>query len=102
MYEYNCNDGECEHLHKSYVGMTSTSLTRRLTMHLQNGSIKNHSYDDHDIRLTRTMLDSRTKILRLESDFRRLMIYEALIIAEKRPALNNQMTGTCRTLKLFD
>ena len=102
VYEYTCNEGECERLRRSYIGMTTTSLTRRLTMHLQSGAIKCHSYDDHDVRLARSMLDNRTKIIRVEHDTRRLAIYEALIIQEKRPEINNQMTGSCRTLKLFD
>ena len=82
--------------------MTITTLTRRLTMHLQSGSIKNHSHDDHDVLLQRSMLVERTKILRIENDFRRLIKFEALLILEKRPALNIQTQGMHRILQLFE
>ena len=100
--EYTCKDDGCERQHNSYIGMTSTTLSRRLTMHKQSGSIKNHSYDDHDKVLTREMLDSRTKILRLEHDLRRLIVFEALIILEKKPALNIQTSEVPRILQLFE
>ena len=102
VYEYTCKDGGCERQHKSYIGMTSTTLSRRLTMHKQNGSIRNHSYDDHDTVLTRQILDSRTKIVRLKHDLRRLIIFEALIILAKNPALNIQTSEMRRILQLFE
>ena len=39
--EYKCKEGECELLAQAkYIGMTITTLSRRLTMHLQSGAIK--------------------------------------------------------------
>ena len=46
-----------------YIGETTTSLSRRLTMHLQNG-IRKHFNEKHQEALTRNILESNTKILK--------------------------------------
>ena len=44
VYFYKCNKGDCALLPKSsYIGLTTTSLSRRITMHLQNGGPKAHT-----------------------------------------------------------
>ena len=78
--------------------MTTTALSRRLTMHLQSGAPKKHSLQAHSKILTREMLVNNTKIIRSESNFTRLQILEALLIQKLRPQINIQDTGTCRTL----
>ena len=40
IYRHNCNNVDCGP--HSYIGMTRTRLTRRLTLHLQDGTIKKH------------------------------------------------------------
>ena len=72
IYEYTCNRGECEPRNRSYIGMTTTTLSRRLTMHLVSGGPKTHAMDNHNTRLTREELAQDTKILRHEPDFNRL------------------------------
>ena len=102
VYEFKCQTGECEHLNNSYIGVTTTSLSRRLTMHKGpgGGAPKSHHENIHNLPITRNILVNNTKILRGENDNNRLMIIEALLIQSKQPVLNQQVTGSCRTLKL--
>ena len=103
IYEYKCIQDECEHLPEvSYVGLTTTTLSRRITMHLGSGAPKSHTESSHpQISLSRSAMVENTKIIRKENDTRRLQLYEALIIQQKNPSINNQDTGISRTLKLF-
>lgn len=100
VYEYSCNHGDCELQKHSYIGMTTTTLSRRLTMHLASGGPKTHAKNAHNAILTRDELVSNTKILRHEPDYNRLQILEALLILQSNPSINNQITGSHRTLKL--
>ena len=103
VYEYKCNKDDCERLHNSsYVGFTTCTLSRRLTMHLQSGGPKQHTTSRHNDNITRTMLENNTKIIRRETDPIRLPIYEALLIQQKKPVINNQAACFNRTLKLFN
>ena len=63
VYEYTCSSGNCAALPSTYIGMTTTKLTRRLTLHLSNGAPKKHAEEAHGIRLTREMLVRGTSIL---------------------------------------
>ena len=103
IYEYKCTKDGCEHLPDvSYVGFTTTTLSRRITMHLGSGAPKKHTEISHrQSPLSREMMVENTKIIRKENDTRRLPIYEALIIQQKCPSINKQDTGLLRTLKLF-
>ena len=69
-------------------------------MHLQSGAIHTHTVDKHTQPLTRDILVNNTTVLLTETDYYRLHILEALLIRNKKPTLNNQFTGTNRTLKL--
>ena len=102
IYEFQCPREECLPLNIKYVGMTVTSLSRRLTMHLREGAPKKHMTDKHNETLTRDDLVTNTRILKQCSDPQRLQIYEALYIQEIRPLLNLQLTGTHKTLSLFN
>ena len=45
VYEFKCTVGDCARRSNStYIGYTTTSLSRRLTMHLQTGAPKQHVY----------------------------------------------------------
>ena len=102
VYEYQCNQDDCERLHNSsYVGLTTCTLSRRLTQHLQSGGPKQHSTSVHNNPINRETLVNNTKIIRRESDPVRLSIYEALLILQKKPMINEQVTCFNRTLKLF-
>ena len=90
VYEYKCALGNCAALNNSYIGMTLTKLSRRLTCHLQNGTPKQHTWQEHRTTLTRDMLVEGTKILESMQDQRRLAILEAIYIKDQTPAMNLQ------------
>ena len=75
---------------QSYVGMTRTTLSRRLTMHTQNGTIKQHLLNHHPNENKRKVLEEGTQILDHERDIRKLPILEALYIEKINPSLNIQ------------
>lgn len=102
IYEYKCKLGGCELQPKSkYIGVTCTTLSRRLTMHLSNGAILKHTKNDHDTQLTREMLTECTKIKYSDPSINRLEIIEAIFIMKEQPAINRQDTGRQRTLHLL-
>ena len=90
IYKHTCQNEDCRPPVTSYIGMTRTKLTRRLTYHLQSGAIKKHYQEVHGVRLTREELVSGTEILDYEINPGRLAILEALYIKEERPAMNLQ------------
>ena len=90
VYEYTCKKGNCEALSQSYIGMTTTKLSRRLTLHLSGGAIKRHHEDVHQSSLTRKDLEEGIDILQTETDSKRLLILEALFIKDKNPSINRQ------------
>ena len=99
LYKYECNVGDCEP--QAYIGYTQTTLSRRITMHLQSGAPLKHSQDFHSSTLNREQMVSNTSIIRQENDFNRLEIMEALYIKYTKPAINLQTTGKGRTLRLL-
>ena len=77
IYEYSCNLGDCKLRNFSYIGMTVCTLSRRLSYHLQNGTIKQHTLTAHKTQLTRDMLVQNTKIIDTDQDPRRLPFKES-------------------------
>ena len=102
IYEYKCPIGKCERQNNSYIGLTTTTLSRRLTMHLQHGGPKHHAQHQHNTQLTRDILVQNTTVIATNTDSNRLHIMEALLIFQHKPPLNNQYTGLVRTLKLYN
>ena len=94
IYQYVCQIGGCKLQNISYIGMCTTTLSRRLTCHLQAGTPKNHTMQEHGVPLTREMLVENTTILDTCDDKRRLQIKEALYISIKRPVMNVQVGTT--------
>ena len=90
VYEYTCKQGNCAALQESYIGMTTTKLTRRLTLHLSNGAIKQHLNEKHQAPLTRQLLEANTSIIQTQQDPKRLKILEAIIIQQNNPSMNCQ------------
>jgi len=90
VYEFKCNVGDCVHQNNTYIGMTTTTLTRRLTMHKQDGAIKNHFQTTHNTPIERTHLDNNTRIIYKNHNFKLLQIAEAILIDKKQPTLNTQ------------
>ena len=94
VYQYTCPIGNCKTRNNSYIGMSTTTLSRRLTYHLQNGTPKNHTWQAHNTTLTRQMLVENTTILDASSDKKRLQIKEALYIDSRKPEMNIQIGTT--------
>ena len=90
VYRFTCNRVNFEVLPSTYIGMTTTTLSRRLTFHLSNGAIKQHLLSEHSFTITRKLLVENTDIIDTCKDVRRLPIAEALFIKENAPKLNRQ------------
>ena len=102
VHEFQCPLGDCARRnHSSYIGHTTTTLSRRTTMHLQNGAPEKHVRTKHNSDLTRKMMVDHTTILARCSNKKKLAILEAVLIRDKDPAINRQldMRGT---LLLYD
>ena len=97
-------EGECAHLpikERRYSGLTTCTLSRRLSYHLQNDAIKEHFLEKHKCNITREEIVSYTKTRYYERDVRRLEILESLIIRFEDSDINRQDTGKRRKLHLF-
>ena len=106
IYDFGCTIDECAHQRRSdgtYSGLTTCTLSRRLTYHLQNGAIKNHALQVHGRKITRKEIVEMTTARRgcYQNDFARLEILEALIIHFEQPVINRQDTGKKRVLRLY-
>ena len=104
VYDFDCNEGECAHLpirERRYSGVTTCTISRRLSLHLQKGAIKQHYEEKHGRAITRKEIVDGTKARYYERDTRRLEVLESLIIRFEDPELNKQETGIRRKLKLF-
>ena len=101
VYQFTCPIGGCGP--QKYIGMTRTTLSRRLTMHTQNGTINQHLQQQHAEENKRKILEDGTQILDKERDVRKLFILEALYIQKVNPSLNiqrehNNVLPTCKNL----
>ena len=92
VYRRTCPDGDCKLQNKEidYIGRTTTTLSRRLTMHLRGHPPAEHTKDVHKRDITREELVENTSIIASERNARRLMILEAVLIRERCPVLNGQ------------
>lgn len=102
VYKFKCPFGDCAHRpERSYVGYTTTSFSRRMTMHLQEGAPEKHVRRDHDKTLTRAILVENTDILAQCEDKKKLQVLESVFIRDLSPTINRQM-NQISTLSLFD
>ena len=91
MYKFKCPLGDCISDNNIYVGLTSTTLSRRLTMHLSDTSsiaqhLKKHSCPTTQLR---KILTDNTTILEHQNNKQKLQILEALEgLRNLQPALN--------------
>ena len=90
VYQYDCPSEDCRLQNNSYVGYTTTTLSRRLTLHKQAGTIKTHMEDKHNTTLTREHLVGNTSIIHSNRDPRRIEIMEAIHIRDHAPSINEQ------------
>ena len=92
VYEYSCPLRNCK-LQSKYIGMTETTLNRRLTCHLSSGAHKLHTKQVHNEKLTRAVLESHTVILAHVEDRKRLQFLEAIFIINEKPTMNVQVAS---------
>ena len=91
IYKFKCPLGDCiSDNNNIYVGLTSTTLSRRLTMHLSDTSsiaqhLKEHSCPTAQLR---KILTDNTTILEHQNNKQKLQILEALHIRNLQPTLN--------------
>ena len=52
----------------TYIGQTTTTLPRRLPMHLASGGPKQHTFDSHKTTINRETIVNNTKILSMENN----------------------------------
>ena len=87
-----------------YVGLTTTTLSRRLTMHLNESSsitfhLKNHSFPNSKFW---KILVENTTIIANKNDKLQLQILEAQHIKTKNPKINkNNFENSDNVLKCF-
>ena len=88
IYKFKCPLGDCiSDNNNIYVGLTSTTLSRRLTMHLSETSsiaqhLKKHSCPTAQLR---KILTDNTTILEHKNNKQKLQILEALHIRNLQP-----------------
>ena len=85
---------------EKYIGMTQTTLSRRLMYHTQSGSIFNHFKADHDCKPSRETLANNTKIIAKAENRYKLAIKEAILIVENIPTINKQFDNFVNILRL--
>ena len=77
-------------INQAYIGLTKTTLRRRMQAHRNHGGINSHFTTVHDRKpLVNELLDN-TSIVHRESKRFRLSIAEAVSIALNHPILNTQ------------
>ena len=91
VYSFECPRRECTPFNTTYVGMTRTTVKRRMTYHRSQGAIYNHYYETHKERPSVQELLNSTKILERESTYHKLLIAEAVHIDRLKPNLNRQV-----------
>ncbi|XP_076059885.1 uncharacterized protein LOC143036421 [Oratosquilla oratoria] len=89
VYKFTCPEEDCTPL-STYVGRTTTTLSRRITLHLQQGGPKQHLWTHHRRHLDRETMVHNTEIVAEEKDLQRLTILEAVIIKDLQPIINVQ------------
>lgn len=102
VYQFDCPNEGCRLRNIHYVGYTSTTLSRRLTMHLQEGAPKEHFHQAHGTKITRNILVDNTKIIHRNNNPTKVEIAEALIIQEHTPPLNSQKNIHMTKLSLWE
>ena len=101
VYKFDCPNEDCQLRGKcSYIGVTTTTLSRRMTMHLADGAPKTHMKKEHNRTITRQDLTQNTQIIATSSNKKKLHILEAIFIRTLTPSLNVQSNPSV-TLHLY-
>jgi len=100
VYQYTCPARECQPS-ESYIGFTTTSTKQRMSMHAQQGSIKQHHLEKHNERINTAKILENINILYRSIEKTDLLISEALLIKSLKPSINSQFSGENRILNIF-
>ena len=92
VYKFICPHEDCRPRNNYYVGATTTTLTRRLTMHIQEqtGPVE-HWLVKHRQKPLHKLLKENTDIIDSTNDHYRLFIKEVMHITRLKPPLNIQL-----------
>jgi len=102
VYEVSCPYEGCELLNPSYIGQTRNTLRTRLQQHTRDGAIKQHIETSHrNLVVSLEILEKHARIVKQFQDFKRLIVYEALLILNRKPQMNRQIDNFINPLKLF-
>ena len=102
VYKFKCSTGDCVHYpNRTYIGHTVTTMSRRITMHLQDGAPLRHMHQEQGIALTREMMVANTTIIARCPKRHKLQAMEAVFIRDSDPLINRQM-NLRGSLTLFD
>ena len=93
VYKFICPERNCESSEASYIGLTRTTLRRRLQNHRNQGAIFQHYTEKHNKRPVVNEILESTNVIGQETTLRRLMIAEAVAIKLQKPTLNIQTTS---------
>ena len=91
VYMFECPHEDCKPYGKCYIGATTTTLSRRLTMHIQDETgPAEHYLKKHQTKPSHKLLKESTTIIDTTTDHYRLFIHEAIHITRQKPPLNIQ------------
>jgi len=98
VYEYACEEGQCNSAQTKYIGHTTTTIKERFKQHT---AIKKHYQQVHGTNITGSQMQTNVTILATEHNKQDLAILEALLIQQRRPLINIQTDDFNNTLKIF-
>ena len=102
VYQFDCRHGDCARRRDCcYIGHTTTTLSRRLTCHLQQGALLKHMQTSHNSVLTRQEAVQQTSIIARSHNKRKLQALGAAFIRDINPIINIQMKLVSH-LSLYD
>ena len=101
VYKINCPVKDCKLSNPYYIGCTQCTVAKRITGHLQHGSIRSHIINNHNLSIERNHLIDNVCILKTLKDKERLLTYEALSIKALRPSINTQDDDLNRYTRLY-
>ncbi|MPC14381.1 hypothetical protein E2C01_007145 [Portunus trituberculatus] len=87
---YQHTDTDCSRLNTRYIGVTTTTLSRRIRAHLTDGAIRKYYNSEHGLILKRKHMEDKTPILTTDNNIKRLKMTEAVLIYTLKPSINIQ------------
>ena len=98
VYAFSWNETGCN---SSYIGYKIYRLRDRLLQHTYNGSIKDHFLMTHNKTINLQLLIDNTKVIERKPTKQELIINEALLIKDNKPAINVQSSNFSNVLRIF-